>query len=450
MKNEFDLIVLGTGSAGSAAADVCRRAGWKVAIVDHRPFGGTCALRGCDPKKVLVGAADLLDWLRRMHGKGLSADTSHIVWPELMKFKRTFTDPVPESREKQFEQSGITKFHARARFVDDSVIEVDGKIMKARFILIATGAIPVPLNIAGEDYVITSEQFLELEELPRSIIFIGGGYISFEFAHIAARAGAKVTILHKDDHPLARFDPELVSLLVAGSQELGIDVQFNARVNSIESRSGSFFVAAGKNSSDKIFRGDLVVHGAGRVPDVELLELQKAHVRSENHRIAVNEFLQSVSNPAIYAAGDAAESGPPLTPVAGRDGKVAAENMLRGNHLKVDYRSVPSVVFTVPPLASVGLQEYQAKDSGLSFDVNYHETSDWYSSRRINEKYSGFKVLIEKQTGRILGAHLLGSHADETINLFAMAIRFDLTSSKLKDAFYAYPTVGSNIPHMIS
>jgi glutathione reductase (NADPH) len=166
--------------------------------------------------------------------------------------------------------------------------------------------------------------------------------------------------------------------------------------------------------------------------------------------VKVNEYLQSVSNPAVYAAGDAAASaGPPLTPVATYEGKIVAENLLRGNHRKPNYDGIPSVVFTVPPLASVGLREHAARDRGLAFRTNHEDTSSWYSSRRVGERYSGFKTLIDEQTGRILGAHLLGADAGETINIYALAIRKGLTSADLKDVIFAYPTLGSDVAYMV-
>jgi glutathione reductase (NADPH) len=164
----------------------------------------------------------------------------------------------------------------------------------------------------------------------------------------------------------------------------------------------------------------------------------------------VNEYLQSVSNPAVYAAGDAADTGgPPLTPVAGYDARIVATNLLEGNTVRPDYSIVPSVLFTLPPLASVGLGEQAARDAGLAFVTHHEKTGGWYSSRRIGENTSGFKVLVEEGTGRVLGAHVLGPHAEEVINLFAVAMRGGLSAADLKAMLFGYPTSGSDVPYMV-
>jgi glutathione reductase (NADPH) len=167
------------------------------------------------------------------------------------------------------------------------------------------------------------------------------------------------------------------------------------------------------------------------------------------HHLELNEFLQSTSNPAVYAAGDVAASGPPLTPVATHDAQVAAENMICGNHLRPNYHGVPSVVFTVPPLARVGLLEQEAREQHLRFRVRHQKTADWHTARRAAEECAGFKVLVDENTDQILGAHLVGAHADEVINLFALAIRARLSATQLKSGILAYPTAGSDIAYML-
>jgi glutathione reductase (NADPH) len=445
-----DVIVLGSGSAAQSVAYPCREAGWRVAVVDDHPYGGTCQLRGCDPKKVLVGVADLVDWSRRMQGQGVSAPGLSLNWPDLIRFKRTFTDPVPEQNEQSFAQAGIITRHGRAHFVDRTSIRVGDETLVGRHVVIATGARHAPLGIAGEDVLTTSTQFLDLDALPRRIVFVGGGYIAFEFAHITARAGAQVQVLHRGSRPLEKFDPDLVSLLVQASRELGIEVQVNRAVTAIERQGDHLLVHARAGAQEHTVEADLVVHAAGRVPEIDELDLAAAGVAREKDGVSVNEYLQSVSNEAVYAAGDAVASGGfPLTPVAGMQGGIVARNLLEGNRHTPNYSGIPSVVFTTPPLVRVGLSEEAARAQGLRFTTRHEDTSGWYSSRRVALPHTGFKTLVEEGTGRILGAHLLGPHAEEVINLFALAIRAGLRANDLQQMVYAYPTSASDVGYML-
>ncbi len=273
-------------------------------------------------------------------------------------------------------------------------------VLEGRHVAIATGAKPRKLNIEGEEHVTTSDQFLELESLPAKN--------SLHWRRL---------YLHG---------------VCACLPPLGLTVHAHVA------------------RSEKTFDADLVVHGAGRVPDIEDLNLAEAKVETGLRGIEVNEYMQSVSNPAIYAAGDAAASeGPPLTPVAGYQGRIVAENLLKGNHVKAKYVAIPTVAFTIPPLASVGMSEDLARKKDMKFRTTREITSSWYSSRRVVEKCSGFKILIEEQSERILGAHLLGPHADEVINLFALAIAGNLPAARFRDTLFAYPTVASDVHYML-
>jgi glutathione reductase (NADPH) len=385
---------------------------------------------------------------RRMRGRGVSGELG-ISWPELIAFKRTFTDPVPQKQEQRYAERGIDALHGWARFTGRDTIEVDGQILQARHVLIAIGARPVPLTFPGAEHVITSDRFLELEELPARIAMVGGGYIAAEFSHIAARAGAKVTVLQRAERMLTRFEPELVGWLMEKFSEIGVEVRTGTVVEAIDRVGSGFRVHARAGSQAISTEADLVVHAAGRAPDLEALDLAAAGVAVEKGRLVLNEFLQSVSNPAVYAAGDAAAKGPPLTPVSSHDGKVVAANLLEGNRHHPDYRGVPSVAFTLPPIAAVGLGEAEAHAAGLKFRVNREKVPDWYTARRVAETVYGFKTLIEEGSERVLGAHLVGPHADEVINLFGLAIRNDLTAEDLKQTIFAYPTGASDIGSML-
>lgn len=450
MSKEFDLIVIGTGSAGSVAASKCAKEGWNVAMIDSRPFGGTCALRGCDPKKVLVGAAELIDFQERMNGNGIHS-TSQINWSELMKFKRNFTEEIPEKKEEGLQEQGITTFHGLASFVSENEVKVDGDQLKGKYILIATGAKPTPLPISGSQYLIHSDDFLELDELPKRIVFVGGGYISFEFAHIAARAGAEVHIVQRSEKPLQYFDPDLVDVLIKKSESIGINLHFSSSVTEVEESSGGYVVHADRHGEELSLEADLVVHGAGRTPATEELQLEKGNVESEKGGVSVNKYLQSTSNPNVYAAGDVASTeGLPLTPIAGKDSHVVASNLLKGNEEVPDYKVIPTVTFTLPKLARVGMTEEEAKEAKYNVAVNHLDTSTWFTYKRTNEQYTSAKVIIDKDTKQVIGAHLLSNEADELINHFAMAIQFNLTTLDIKTMNFAYPTTATDLPYMLS
>ncbi|MFD2936354.1 dihydrolipoyl dehydrogenase family protein [Spirosoma flavum] len=444
----FDLIVIGTGSAGATVAQAAREAGKKVAIIDKLPFGGTCSQRGCDPKKVLVGVAELIARSEQMSGKGISGSPT-INWADLMRFKKTFTDSVPQRTETKFADLNIQSFHGAATFLSANTVRVGEEELKASHIVIATGQRPKPLDIPGEELLVDSTGFLELAELPKEVVMIGGGYISFEFAHIAARAGAKVTILHQGKRPLEGFDADLVELLVKAMESIGIRIVLEANVTAVEGKADKLTVRYSQQRKSHSISTNLVIHAAGRVADVAELDLEKAGVELDKKGVVANEYLQSVSNPAVYACGDVADKGLPLTPLASYEGRIVADNILNGNRQTYQDNPIPTAVFTIPTLASVGLTEEQAKKQGRKVNVTFQETSDWYTSRRINESFAAFKTLVDEDTNQIVGAHLLGSGCDEVINLFTLAMKHHISAKDLGDTLLAYPTHGSDLKSML-
>jgi glutathione reductase (NADPH) len=426
---DYDLIVIGAGTGGSGVARMTAAAGWKVAIIDSLPYGGTCALRGCDPKKMLVAVTEGMDWAQNLKGKGLEAQTS-VDWQDMMAFKRSFTHAMPMRIETGLEKAGVATLHGDARFTAPDTIEMNGESLRARHFHIATGARPMTLNIPGEELLITSTDFLDLPERPDMVVFVGGGFIAMEFAHIAKRAGAsEVTVLEMAERPLGNFDPDLVAILVEATAELGV---------SFETPGGI-----------KVVTCDTVVHATGRVPDIDGLNLAAAGVEHGPRGIRVDAAM-CTTNPNIFAAGDCADSGPNLTPVSAYEGRIAAENLLAGkDERSVSYPPIPSVVFTLPMVATVGLSETAAREKGLKFDTHFEKTQSWYSSMRVGAKWTGYKVLVEQETGRILGAHLIGPGAEEQINLFAMAIGAGLTANQIKAMIFAYPSYASDIGSMV-
>ncbi|SDQ14900.1 glutathione reductase (NADPH) [Curtobacterium sp. UNCCL20] len=449
MSDVFDLLVIGAGMAGTSAANKCAAQGWRVGIVDALPYGGTCALRGCDPKKILRRGAEVIDAARLMNGTGIQENGLSVDWAALMQRKRGFTDGVPKGMEDELTGNGATTFHGHAEFTGPNTLSIDGTTHQAERFLIASGATPKPLTFPGAEHLIDSTQFLDLEELPKRIVFIGGGFISFEFAHIAARAGAQCTIVDHGPRPLREFDPDLVGLLVSRSEQAGIRILRDTRVSTVDATSTGLQIGVDSDGIAKRIHADLVVHGAGRVPNVESLRLDAAGIASGPRGVTVAGHLQSTTNTAVYAAGDAADTaGRPLTPVAVFEGKVAASNMLKGTTTAPDYIGVPTTIFTIPELNRVGLLEEEAAPSH-DIAIRFTDTSGWYSTYRAAETTAAAKVIIDTRTDQILGAHLLGPGYSELINTFGLAIKLGLTTRQLRSATATYPSLGSDLGSLL-
>jgi len=447
---EFDVFVIGTGTAGKSVAKECVEEGLRVAIADNREYGGTCANRGCDPKKVLVGLTEILDRAEKMKGHGITK-MPEFSWKDLMQFKKTFTVAVPAATEKDMEALGIKMYHQSPKFLDENTLSVEGKTVKAKKIVIATGNKALELPIPGRDLPIKSDDFLELEELPESIIFIGAGYIGMEFAHIAARCGVEVTMIDAEPRALGNFDEDMVNHLQKASEEIGIKFVFNAKVTEVEKLQTNFRVSADQKGKSIELKAKLVVNAAGRVPSIDELDLEKGNVEFSKKGITVNEHLQSPSNKNVYACGDvSASEGLPLTPLSSQEARIVAGNILDKDRAKtVDYPPQPSVVFTLPNLASVGLNEKQAKEMGYDFRLEQKLIPEWFNAKRINEEYYAYKTLVDNETGLVLGAHLIGPDAGEMINMFVMAMCGKLTCETLKGMIFSYPSWASDIKAMV-
>lgn len=439
-----DVLVIGTGPAGGVVARICREAGKRVAVTDSLGYGGTCPLRGCEPKKLLVDTSDVLSKRRDMVDNGFIGELA-LDWGRLMEYKRTFTETIPARIEAYYQKLGIIPLHGSARFTGRNQVQVGDDTVVAEHICIATGATPRTLGITGEELLSTSDDFLELDALPERILFIGAGFIAFEFAHVAAIAGVQAGIVYRGDRVLRKFDQDLVASLVERTTDLGVDVHLHCEPERIEKRPEGLVVHL-KNGTSLV--ANMIVNGAGRVPAVEALDLTAADVAFDSSGVHVNAFMQSVSNPAVYAAGDVTPEGTPLTTVAVMEAQAVAHNIVHGNSKSPDYTVVPASLFTHPPLATVGMLEADADRAGRAYKVITGDASGWAELKRIGDRHAGYKVLVEKETGMVLGAHFLGHGAEEIINILALAMRTKVPFDELKDMLWAYPSFGYTLRYM--
>ena len=449
----FDAIVIGAGTGGQTAAIELAASGWNVAIVEMSATpGGVCALHGCQAKKYFAEAAALAAASKHLKGLGVTAPPA-FSWTDIAASKNSFTSQIPENTKKSLRGNNVEYIEGNAAFRDRSGITVNGETLGADYFVIATGSRPMDLPIEGHEHLATSNDFLALEALPERIVFVGGGFISFEFAHFAARLGGSagnIHILEVMDRPLGPFDADMVSQLAAASAFDGIDIQCGVTISSIEKASGGFAVHL---ESGETIETDLVVNGAGRAPALAGLDLERAGIDATRRGIQVDSGMLT-SAPQIYAVGDCVDSLQ-LARVADREAQVAAENIVAEKSgetgAEISYREIPAVLFTYPQLAMVGKTEQALRKEEVKYWRAFETELGWPTYRRIGLRHAAFKILVDADD-RILGAHILSDNATGIINVFRQAMLDSKSIRQVRDdaILSPYPSRESDILYMLN
>jgi glutathione reductase (NADPH) len=441
----YDFIALGGGNAGLGASKGVRAAGKKVALIDPMPIGGLCGLRGCNPKKVLVRATEVLHIVKEAGEHGIGPIDAPIDWRAVIERKQRFTDPVTPRTEKSLRDAGIDYIRAAPRFIAPDRLDVEGRTLSFDGLAIATGSAPRRLSFPGAQYVSSSDDLLELETIPRHLVIIGAGVVGFEFAHVFARLGSSVHMLVRGREILKGREADLVSRLVQHTRTLGVTFHEEVEVQAVTEKQGAYEVEL---SNTTCLAADFVLNASGRPANLEGLALEKANVKYNAHGIEVTDYLRSPGDPRVFAGGDA-HGKRELSPVASYEGAIIAHNFLHGDERRADYSAIPSAIFTIPPFASVGVTEDAARKE-RDIDVAAQDMSEWLVFAIAGEKPAHGKVIFEKSTGRVLGAHLFGPAADEHIHVFAMAMRYGITRQQLREMIYVYPSLGSAMGNLIA
>lgn len=448
-----DVLVIGTGTAGQTAAYDLVEEGYRVAIAEKSDNpGGVCALAGCQAKKWFYELTETIARCNHLQGIGIVQPPEY-SWQQVLQAKNNFTDKVPENTVAGLRSAGIDYLEGAAKFLDETTIEVNGVRYSPRYTIIAAGARPSRLPIEGSEYLITSREFLELQSLPESIVFVGGGFISFEFAHFAARLGARpghIHIVERGDRPLAPFDTDMVEFLARASQEEGIEIHTGSSVESITRTENGYTVTLDSGIS---LHSQLVVHGAGREPDLDDLDLEKAGIDYSPKGIKVDEHM-ATTNPNVLAVGDSAATIQ-LARVADFEAHAAAGSVIAFDHGDtppfVDYDSVPATLFTYPQLGMVGKTEDQLKSEGQKYWKSVDSKVGWPTYRRIGLKHAAYKILVDDK-GIILGAHILSDNATGLINTMKQAMRDRTPVGRIHQdhIMSPYPSRESDLIYMLS
>ena len=445
----YDVVIIGGGNAAFGVTVPTRKAGLKVAMIEERDLGGTCPNRGCTPKKVLVAAAHALHEIGQAHVHRIKVGKPKLDWAALIDREKEMIEGIPDSLEETLQGRGVKLIRAAAKFKGSNTVEADGRTLEAKTIVIATGSTPRPLPIPGAELMITSDEVLSERKLPGSVLFIGGGVIALEFGHVYARAGAKVTILEVLPQLLPALDADAVEQVRKESERIGIDVHTGVKVKRVEKtnkRLRTVFEVGGKEMSVK---SDRVVNGAGRIANVAQLDLDAGKIAHEGFRVAVDETLRSTSNPSVYLCGDVLSGPPQLSPIATYEGRLVGRNIVEGPRHKPDYASLPSCVYTIPALATVGLSEAKAKEKGVKTRVQVNDMEYWFSTRTFAETLAWSKIIVDEGSDAIVGAHFVGHTGEELINIFGLAMKHGIKASEIRDFIFAYPTFSADIKSML-
>ncbi|MDX8491040.1 NAD(P)/FAD-dependent oxidoreductase [Mesorhizobium sp. VK22B] len=439
---KYDVVILGGGNAGMGVTVATRAAGLSVALVEARDLGGTCPNRGCTPKKVLVAAAHALHELERADRHAIKVGTPRLDWRALIEREKEIIRDIPSRLSGLMVRRGVDVIHGEAAFIGSNAIRVDGRELEARNIVIAAGSKPRSLPIPGAEYLTTSDGVLSDPELPRAVVFIGGGVIAFELGHVYARAGVDVTILEALPQLLAGFDEDAVAQLRGESERLGIGIHTKAWVKRIDETDGRLQVSFAKDGVESVVDADRVVNCAGRVANVEGLDLGAGVVVHREGRIEIDDHLRSRSNPDVYVCGDAVWNSPQLSPIATYEGEIVGRNIVDGPKHRPDYSHIPASLYSIPAMASVGLTEAKARERDLHVKVHVNDMQGWLSARTYAEAVAWSKVIVEEPTDRI--------HAgEELIHIFALAMKHGIPARGLSEMVYAFPTFSADIRNMM-
>ncbi len=443
---DYDLFVIGAGSGGVRASRIAAGFGARVAVAEHHRVGGTCVIRGCVPKKLLVYASHFHDDFQDAAGYGWTVGPSHFSWPTLIANKNREIVRLEGIYAKLLEGSKVTVLRGRATVMDGNTVEFDGRRITAANILVATGGWPNMPKIPGIEYCITSNEAFELAVQPRRVLMVGGGYIAVEFAGIFRGLGSEVTLSYRGEQILRGFDDDVRHHLAQEIGKKGIRIELRSTIQSVEKlEGGSLRVTLLTADGMRSVECDAVMYATGRLPATQGLGLDGAGVNlDKDGGVIVDEHGRS-SIASIFAVGDVTNRIA-LTPVAIREGQAVATTLFGGGaSVRVDHSDVPSAVFSQPPVGTVGLSESQALERHEEIHVYKADFRPMKATLSGRDERTMMKLVVDAASQRVLGAHMVGGDAPEIIQGIGIAVKAGLTKQQFDATVGIHPTAAEEL-----
>lgn len=447
-ETEYDFLVIGGGSGGLAAAKRAAAHGARTALIERGRLGGTCVNRGCVPKKLMFNAASIAEMLRDARGYGFDFGANGFNWSRLKTARDAYVERLNAIYRRGLTSAGVTEISGEARFFDAHSVDVGGTRLRANHILIATGAYRDRPDIPGADLGITSDGFFEIDTQPNCVLIVGGGYVAVELAGIFHSLGSEVTLLLRGERLLARFDASLRDVLLEEMEESGISVMRPAQIAAVESDGDG--LAVHLERAHRMSGFDTVIWATGQRANTAQLALDRTGVAVDEHGFVTTDDYQNTNVPGIYAVGDVTPRLA-LTPVAIAAGRRLADRLFGGEpEARLDYANVPTVVFSHPPIGTVGLTEDEARELYGINDVKVYEsrfTSLYYA---VTEQHPPtlMKLVTVGPREKVVGCHLIGRGVDEIIQGFAVAVKMGATKADLDNTVAIHPTSAEELVTM--
>lgn len=442
---DFDLITLGAGSGGVRASRLAAQLGKRVAVVEESRVGGTCVMRGCVPKKLLVMGAHFAEDIADAEGFGWSVGDVSFDWARLIIAKNAELNRLEAVYKRILRDNGVELLAGRGKVVDAHTVEVNGTRHTAERILVATGGQPALPDVPGIHYAITSNEALDLMQLPKRMVIVGAGYIAVEFAGIFNALGVQVTQILRGDTVLRGFDADVRAALAEEMAKKGIDLRCETVVKSIERVDGSYSL---RLSGDETLETDLVMYATGRRPNTDGLGLEAAGVALNAEGAVVVDEYSATNVPSIFAVGDVTDRMN-LTPVAIAEAMALVNTLYRDKPTAPDYDNVPTAVFSMPPIGTVGLTETQARAKcGCGIDVYLSRFKPMRNTLSGRDERTMMKMIVDRATDRVLGIHVVGPDAPEMVQGFAVALKCGATKAVLDSTIGIHPTAAEELVTM--